>query len=239
MRRFLLNTMMILMIAAQLALPAYAVEEAPAAQADAKTDPSTLEVAGRASVLTQPDMALITFTVETNARQAQEAVADNAQKAEALMAALRKIMGDEDRLQTASFTLQPVYEKNDRLQPSGYQVSNRVSLETIQLGKIGQFIDQAAGAGAGLINSLQFRSSREDQYRTEAAVLAVGQARVEAQKLAQAAGVRIIRVKQIRYTPQNLPGIFYEKATLAASRTPIEIGDLTIDAEVSMVFEIE
>jgi uncharacterized protein YggE len=231
--------MITMMLTVQLVLPAYAIEEAPAAQADTQPAPSTIEVAGRASVLTQPDMALITFTVETSARQAQEAVAENAQKAEALMAALRKIMGDEDRLQTANFNLQPVYEKNDRLRPSGYRVSNRVSLETIQLGKIGQFIDQAAGAGAGMINSLRFRSSREAQYRTEAAVLAVSQARVDAQKLAQAAGVRITRVKQIRYIPQGLPGIFYEKATLAASRTPIEIGDLTIDAEVSMVFEIE
>ena len=67
----------------------------------------------------------------------------------------------------------------------------------------------------------------------------MGQARIEGQKLAQAAGVRIVRVLQIRYTPQGLPGIFYEKAALAASRTPIEIGDLTIDAEVVMVFEID
>jgi uncharacterized protein YggE len=231
--------MMVLMPATLLALPAYAIDETPAAPVGIGPAPATLEVAGRASVVVQPDMALLAFTVETNARQAQDALAGNAQKTEMLIAALRKTMGDEDRLQTASFNLQPVYEKDDRLRPSGYRVSNRVSLETIQMGKIGQFIDQAAGAGAGMISSLQFRSSREAEYRTEAAVLAVGQARVEAQKLAQAAGVRITRVSQIRYTPQGLPGIFYEKAALAARRTPIEIGDLTIDAEVSMVFEIE
>lgn len=240
MRRFLSSTMLILMmIAVPLALPAYAIAEDSAAQVATRSDPATLEVAGRASVIVQPDMALLAFTVETNGRQAQEAVAGNAQKTEKLMAALRKIMNDEDRLQTASFNLQAVYEKDDRLRPSGYRVSNRVSLETIQMGKIGQFIDQAAQAGAGMISSLQFRSSHEGEYRTQAAVLAVGQARLEAQKLAQAAGVRVTRVKQIRYSPQGLPGIFYEKAALAASRTPIEIGDLTIEAEVTMVFEIE
>ena len=239
MRRFLSNTMLILMLAALVALPAYANPEDPAAQTVARPDPATLEVAGRASVMVQPNMALLAFTVETNAREAQEAVTGNAQKAEKLMAALRKIMHDEDRLQTASFNLQAVYEKDNRLHPSGYRVSNRVSIETTQMEKIGQFIDQAAEAGAGMISSLQFRSSHEGEYRTQAAVLAVGQARLEAQKLAQAAGVRVIRVKQIRYAPQGLPGIFYEKAALAASRTPIEIGDLTIEAEVTMVFEIE
>ena len=239
MRRFLSNTMLILMLAALVAMPAPANAEEPAAPPVSQPDPATLEVAGRASVMVQPDMAMLAFTVETNARQAQEAVVGNAQKTEKLMAALREIMNDEDRLQTASFNLQAVYEKDDRLRPSDYRVSNRVSLETTQMDKIGRFIDQAAEAGAGMISSLQFRSSHEAEYRTQAAVLAVGQARLEAQKLAQAAGVRVVRVKQIRYAPQGLPGIFYEKAALAASRTPIEIGDLTIEAEVTMVFEIE
>jgi len=239
MRRFLLSTIVILMLAVQLVVPACAIGEDSTIEVSAKPAPATLEVAGRASLVVQPDMALLAFTVETNARQAQDAVAGNAQKTETLITALRKIMVDEDRLQTANFNLQPVYEKGDHLRPTGYRVSNRVSLETTQMEKIGQFIDQAAGAGAGLINSLQFRSSREAEHRTEAAVLAVGQARIEGQKLAQAAGVRITRIKQIRYTPQGMPGIFYEKATLAASRTPIEIGDLTIEAEVTIVFEIE
>ena len=239
MGRYLLARAIVLTLAAQMLLAGYAIAENAIAPATVKPSPATLEVAGRASVVVQPDMALLAFTVETNARQAEEAVAGNSQKTEELIAGLRKIMSDEDTLQTANFSLQPVYEKDARLRPSGYRVSNRVSLETFQMGKIGQFIDQAAAAGAGTISSLQFRSSREAAHRADAAVLAVGQARIEGQKLAQAAGVRIVRVLQIRYTPQGLPGIFYEKAALAASRTPIEIGDLTIDAEVVMVFEID
>lgn len=239
MGKTLLVRAIVLMLAMPAVLTGYAMAEETALHESPRAVPATLEVAGRASVVVQPDTALLAFTVETNARQAEEAVAANAQKTESLIADLRKIMSDEDNLQTANFSLQPVYEKDARLRPSGYRVSNRVSLETFQTGKIGQFIDQAAASGAGTISSLQFRSSREASHRAEAAVLAVGQARVEGQKLAQAAGVRIVRVLQIRYTPQGLPGIFYEKAALAASRTPIEIGDLTIDAEVVMVFEID
>lgn len=200
---------------------------------------ATLEVVGHAAILIQPDVALIAFTVETNARQASEAVSENAQKTETLLKALRQTMGSEDKLQTTNFNLQPVYDKDDRLRPSGYRVGNRVTIETIQLGKIGDFIDAAAESGAGKISNLQFRTTREENHRSEAAALAVGQARVNAQKLAQAAGVVIGRVLRIRYAPQGGPGVFYEKATLAMSRTPIEIGDLSIEAEVTMVFEIE
>lgn len=200
---------------------------------------ATLEVIGHAAILVQPDVALIAFTVETNAHQASEAVSENAQKTETLLNTLRQTMGPDDKLQTTNFNLQPVYDKNDRLRPSGYRVGNRVTIETIQMEKIGDFIDAAAESGAGKISNLQFRSTREENHRSEAAALAVGQARVNAQKLARAAGVVIGRVLRIRYAPQGGPGVFFEKATLAMSRTPIEIGDLSIEAEVTMVFEIE
>jgi hypothetical protein len=200
---------------------------------------ATLEITGRAAVVVKPDMALMAFTVETNARQAAEAVAGNAQKTETLLQALRQIMGPEDKLQTAGFNLQPVYDKTDRLRPTGYRVGNRVTLETRQMDQIGAFVDQAAESGAGNIGSLQFRTSREAHHQAEAAVRAVGQARSDAQKLAQAAGLTLERVLEIRYAPQGPPGVFRERASLAVGRTPVEIGDLTIEAQVTMLFAID
>lgn len=199
---------------------------------------ATLEVIGRAAVQVTPDVAQIAFTVETNARQASEAVSSNAQRTETLLTALRKIMGPEDKLQTTHFNLQPVYDKDDRLRPSGYQVGNRVTVDTMQMDRIGDLIDAAAASNAGQISNLQFRSTLEAAHRLEAAVLAVEQARADAEKLARAAVVVLGPVRRIRYAPPNAPGVFFEKATLAMSRTPIEVGDLTIAAEVSMVFEI-
>jgi uncharacterized protein YggE len=201
-------------------------------------DRATLEIVGRAAVAVVPDIALVAFTVESNDRQAAKALADNARQTETLLKALRDLMGGEDHLQTASINLQPVYDKDNRLRPSGYRVSNRVNLETRQLDRLGAFIDAAAASGAGQIGSLQFRASREAEHRSEAAVLAVGQARADADRLAQAAGARLGRVLQVRYAPQGPPGVFLEKATLAMGRTPVEIGDLTIEAEVVIVFEL-
>lgn len=224
-----------LLIAIHLFMPATvsaedALEAPPA-------PPGTLEVAGRAAVLVKPDTALMAFSVESNARLAANAVAENARQTEALLKALRAIMGEGDNLQTASVNLQPVYDKSDNLRPSGYRVNNRVSLETRQMDKIGDFID-AAASGAGRISGLNFRSSQEADHRTRAAVLAVKRARSDARELAAAADVRLGRVITIRYAPQGPPGVFYEKATLAMGRTPVEIGDLSIEADVAMVFEI-
>lgn len=223
-----------LLMVCHLVLPAGVV-----AQDLAETEPSTLEITGRAAVIVEPDTAAIAFTVESNARQAANAVAENARKTEAILKALRAVMGDDDKLQTASISLQPVYEKDDRLRPSGYRVSNRVSLETRRMDQIGAFIDEAAAAGAAKISSLQFSTSKEAVHRTEAAVRAVAQARADAQQLARAANATLGRVLKLRYAPQGAPGVFYEKAALAMTRTPVEIGDLTIEAEVVMVFELQ
>lgn len=234
MLRHSLTHLYILVTAFLVLLPWNARADDPVPQTTA-----TLEVMGRAAIQVQPDIARIAFTVETNARQASEAVSGNAQKTETLLKALRKIMGPEDKLQTTRFNLQPVYDKNDRLRPSGYRVGNRVTVETLQMEKIGDLIDAAAASNAGQISNLQFRTTREADYRLEAAVLAVAQARADALKLAHAAVVVLGPVLRIRYAPQGAPAVFYEKATMAMSRTPIEIGDLSIEAEVSMVFEIE
>lgn len=205
----------------------------------ANDTPATLEVIGRADVTVQPDIALVAFAVETNAREAARATAENARKTEALLKVLRPIMGSNDKLQTTGYNLQPVYDKNDRRRPSGYRASNRVALKTVQLEKIGDFIDQGAASGAAQISRLQFSTARLSEHRTQAAVLAVDKARSNAEKLARAAGVALKRVMRIRYAPPAPPGVFRERAALAMGPTPIEIGDLTIEAEVTMVFEIE
>jgi len=215
-----------------LAQPAFAADPGRETRA-------TLEVTGRAVKMVKPDTVLMTFTVETNSRQAADAIADNAQQTETLLATFRKRMTSEDHLKTAGFNLQPLYEKDDRLRPSGYRVSNRIELQTRQIDQIGTFIDMAATSAVGRIGRLQFQNSQVAGHRSEAAVQAVIQARTDAQKLAQASGVTIGRVLRVRYAPQGPAGVFYENAQLAMARTPIETGDLAVEAEVLMVFEID
>ena len=215
MLRHSLTHLYILVMAFLVVLPWNAHADDPVPQTTA-----TLEVMGRAAIQVKPDVARIAFTVETNARQASEAVSGNAQKTETLLKALRKTMGPEDKLQTTSFNLQPVYDKNDRLRPSGYRVGNRVTVETIQMGKIGDFIDAAAASGAGKISNLRFRSTHEADHRSEAAALAVGQARANAQKLAHAAVVALGRVLRIRYAPHGAPGCLLRKSDLGHEPHP-------------------
>ena len=207
-----------------------------AAEADA---PAAIEVVGRGRVAVRPDRAVLTFAIETSATGANEAIRLNAEQAEKLIAKIKQKMGANDRIATTQFELYPVYERKTRITPSSYRVHNTVRLETDQVDRLGMFIDAAAAAGSGRIGQLRFSHSQNAELSRKSAALAVADARRTAEELARAAGVKIVRLQRIRYTGAHTPAPVRAEMAMAASATPIEIGDLTIEQQVTAVFLIE
>ncbi len=201
--------------------------------------PATIEVVGRGTVSQRPDRAVLTFAVETNATDANEAIRQNAVRAEKLIAMLKENMDASDRIVTTQIQLRPVYDQKLRITPSTYRVNNTVRLETGQVTRLGAIIDAAAKSGSGRIGELRFSHSQEDELARKAAALAVTDARRIADALAQAAGVKILRLHRIRYTGTHHPVPMRAEMRLAAGATPIEIGDLTIAQQVTAIFLIE
>ena len=207
--------------------------------AEEKPQPSTIEVVGKAKIMAMPNVASIAFTVETNATKAQQAVNQNAKRAERLLKTLRQIGGKEVKLKTSSFSLSPVYDKENRLRPKGYRVSNTVMLETKNTDKLGTFIDEASNAGVSRIGSIIFSTDQEEQLRKEAAVRAVRQAKELAAELAKAAGLTIKKIIKLTYSPRGPVRPYRMQAMAAAARTPIEVGDISLEESVNVVFEAQ
>lgn len=198
---------------------------------------STLEVAGKARIMVMPNIATISFSVETNSTKAKQAVSENARSTEKLLNTLRKTAGKEARINTSGFTLSPMYDKDNRLRPKGYRVRNTVILETKNIDKLGTFLDEASVIGVSRIGSLTFGTDKEEQVRIEAAGKAVDQAVKIANELAKAAGLTIKKVIKLSYGPREPIRPYRVETMAAASRTPIEIGEITIEERVDVVFE--
>jgi uncharacterized protein YggE len=196
-------------------------------------------VVGKAKIMAMPNVASIAFTVETNATKAQQAVDQNAKRAERLLKTLRQIGGKEVKLKTAGFSLSPVYEKDKRFLPKGYRVSNTVMLETKNTDKLGTFIDEASNAGVSRIGSITFSTDQEEKLRKEAAVRAVRRAKEIAQDLAKAAGLTINKIIKLTYSPRGPVRPYRMEAMAAAARTPIEAGEIGLEESVSVVFEAQ
>jgi uncharacterized protein YggE len=202
-----------------------------------KPEGATIEVVGKARVMTMPNVATVTFAVETNSTKAQQAVRENAKQTEKLLNTLKDIGGQKIKIRTSGFTLTPVYDKDNRFQPRGYRVTNTVIVETKEIDQVGTFIDEASKAGVSRIGSLTFSTDGEDKLRKEAAVQAVNQAKEIAADLAKAAGLTIKKIVKVSYTPRGPAPLFRMEAMAAAARTPIEVGEITMEETVHVIFE--
>ncbi len=211
-----------------------------------KYEQQTINVNGSGEVSVSPDIANISFSVETNAKTASATVKENADKTSKVLEALKSQIGEDDKLSTTGYNLSPMYEYNNQTKKSeftGYKATNTVLVKTYNLKKIGTLIDSAAEAGSNNIRGLTFDSTKRNDYRREALVKAVKDARATADTVANAAGVQITIIYQISPS-YNYPVPVYRdysesKMAAAPPSTPIEAGEITIKASVNMVFGIE
>ena len=211
-----------------------------------KYEQQTLSVNGSGEVYIDPDLANISFAVETNAKTASEAVKENAEKTNKVLEALKSQIGKDDTLSTTGYNLSPVYEYNNQTKKSeftGYRATNSVLVKTFNLKNVGNLIDSAAEAGSNSIQGLTFDSTKRNEHMKEALAKAVKDAKTTAERVANAAGVKITTIYQISPS-YNYPVPVYRdfaesKMAAAPPPTPIEAGEISIKASVKMVFGIE
>ncbi|MGB7291123.1 MAG: SIMPL domain-containing protein [Thermodesulfobacteriota bacterium] len=208
---------------------------------------NTLQVNGKGVVTAKPDKANVTISVETTNQNASTAVKENAEKMNQVMEKLKSQIGKNDKISTTGYNLSPIYtydEKTRKSELSGYRVSNSIVVESKNLDVVGKLIDSATQAGANRIESLSFDTDKRDEYRREALVKAVQDARETAEIVAKAAGVTIAKIIQISPS-YEIPIPVYREFALTAREaaapppTQIEPGELTVSASVNMVFEIQ
>jgi uncharacterized protein YggE len=202
----------------------------------AEDKPSTIEITGRAAVVALPTTVTISFAVESDSPKAQAAVKDNAERTEKVLAALKKVSDKDTKLRTTGFALSPVYEKTERV--IGYRVRNTVVLESKDLDNTGAFIDDAAEAGVSRIGNLSFSNDKEEELRKEAGLEALKRAMRDAEALAKASGMTIKRILKITYDSRQYPTIVMREAGVAAARTPIAVGEIPVEVEVHVTFEV-
>ncbi len=204
-------------------------------------------VSGDSIVQAQPDTAIVTIAIVTQAKRAIEAQQDNANKSDAVVRALKSAAGSDAEVKTSGYSLQPmrVYRENQPPTITGYEARNSVTVTMSDLTKVGNMIDAASQAGANDVTGLSFTLRKDrparDQALGEATREAVGKGRV----IAQALGGRLVRIVEVQEEGTNRPRPVYEMDQVQAMRagvaaaTPIEVGTLDITSRVQLIAEIE
>ena len=138
-----------------------AAQEHPASQ---NKDGATLQVSGQAQLSVPADRVKISFAVETEAPNAQDAVRENAERMEGVMAALRGSGVEGLEIETFGYNLFPDYRYPPRAEGqvreiAGYRAQNNIRVTVPEVESAGEILDAATAAGANRVQSLQFEAS--------------------------------------------------------------------------------
>lgn len=220
-------------------------QPAPVQQAP---DSGLVRVSGSAEVTVTPDRARVAFAVESEAPTAAEASEANAATMQAVLEAVRAGDFPGLELETFGYSLRPIYstqnEDGRRVQRiEGYRAVNNVAAVLHDPDAVGGVIDAAIGAGANRIAGLSFYASDTREAREEALRQAVEAATREARVMAGALGRSLGAPLEVqggaqRPRPQATGDMMYEEMAQARAPTPIEAGDQTVSASVSITFRL-
>lgn len=206
---------------------------------------SSIRVTGDSQVTAKPDRVQIDIGVTTHADKSAEAAAENARQTDAVLTAIKKAGGPTAVLKTVNYSLMPTYKYQNGHEPllTGYGASNLVQVTLDDLTKISNVIDAAAQAGANNVRGIAFTLRDQDSVHADALRKAVAKARGDAEVLAQATGLRIVRVLTLEETGARFVPVMRSMAASAtaaaeAVATPVESGTLEISASVLLTVEV-
>ncbi len=206
-----------------------------------------IEVSGNAEVTASPDVAYLSLSVETHAPTAEAASSRNATLAHKVVDALKARLAGKGRISTGGYSLSPEYsaqpiKPGHRPEIVGYVARNSILVETSELNILGSLIDSAIAAGANHVNYLNFGLHNDAKARTEAITQASKDAQAQAQALAASLGVKLGRVLKASTMPEVKPvpmQMYAERAMVGNVTTPVEPGQITVRATVSLSYQIQ
>jgi uncharacterized protein len=198
-----------------------------------------IAVTGRGEVKVSPDRATIQISVQTRASTAAAAAAENANKQQAVITALRALGLGTDQLSTINYNVYPEqrYEQGKEPVIIAYNVTNTILADVRKLTQVGPVIDAALAHGANMITSLQFYASNTEAARRTAIGTAIEKARADADAAAKAAHGTLGTLLEINIgsysPPPPRPMMMMARKDAAQADTPINPGEETLAVEVS------
>jgi uncharacterized protein YggE len=208
-------------------------------------DPSMpgITVTGRAEATVPPDRVTLHIGVLADGRTAGDAVERMRRDASALFETLESAGIPAADIGTTALELRAVRDPNGRPEPgrapriTGFEAETRISITLDDLPALSALLDAAVQVGANRIDGIRFGLADPDAAVEGLRAAAVRDAMARAEAYADAAGITLGPVLEIRDTPGG--GSFPMGRMMSAEAgVPIAPGTLQLSAEVLMRFAI-
>jgi uncharacterized protein YggE len=215
-------------------VPGVSAKSNVGAQVKAGNTNHTISVGGHGEVSVPPDQATISLGVQTQGNDAQAALSSNASKMSAVIAAVEAQGVPSSHIQTSELSMWYDSEHNT------YVVTHSVTARLDNVDRTGQVLDAAVAAGANNSWGVSFGLKDPSAARGDALKAAVADSRIRANSMASALGVTVSGVGSAseaayQVTPPE-PVVAAPVRSGAAGSTPVQPGQLTVSADVNIVY---
>jgi uncharacterized protein YggE len=196
----------------------------------------TIQALGAASLSVQPDQALLTVSVSTDGATAQQAAQLNATQTNAVLNALKQVLGSSGSIQTIGYSEYPRYNSGTNPSIIGYTAANTVQATTYDLTLPGALIDAASQSGASTIGGLTFGLRDPDPTKQQALTAAAKQALAHASAIAAGLGAKAGPVVSAQESAATSPVVLGVASSVS---TPIQTGSVTVTANVTVTVQLQ
>jgi uncharacterized protein len=215
---------------------------------------NNISVQATGEVYIKPDIAMASFSVVNEKKTVAGAMAENSEKMNAIIEALKNEGIEEKDLRTTVFRVYPRYEWYDDSEYYreegqrvlvGYEITQTLEVKIRDMERIGEIIETATSEGANQVGNISFTLDNEDAAKDEARSKAIEEAKDKAEVLASQLGVRLVRITN--FTESLSPTYKYadydwaespESSAEMGAAPSIETGENKISVTVHINYEI-
>lgn len=209
---------------------------------------SAITVEGMGKVTAAPTTGTITVGLTTQGADVAKAQAENTEKMNKIVAAVKELGVADADIQTTNYSINPQYSYREGAAPriTGYTVDQTATVKVRDLTKANAILAKAGELGANRVSGPDFSIEDREALKAQARAKAITQAREKMAVLARDLGVKPVRILSFSESEGGTPPpIFYGRDValgIGGEEAPlpkIEAGSLDVSVNVSITFEIE
>lgn len=247
-------------LATSMPQPVFNVEENPNVYVSSIPPEHTIDVSATATDYVDPDMLVLSFTVENEAEDATESQEQTASEINEVITALKGYGIKDEDIKTTRYSVDVVQEshyicENETSKTdchyeyviTGYETTHSIKVNVYNLDQGGELVDSAVDAGAEVdYISFTLKPETRDEVNNELLEEASANAKTKAESIAQGLGATVggafSASSGYDYYPTyrtSYDAVYAEAGSAPAPSTDLSGGQIEVTTTVSASFEIE
>lgn len=203
-------------------------------------EPRTITIEGYGEVKTEPDMARVDVAISVIDKDIIKAKKVVDKTMATLLEVAEEMKIAKDDITATELSVQPdiEYKENERI--IRYDTSRRMVITLRDLKKLDQLLTACFEAGINRVESIDLKTSKDDELRRKATSLAIADAKSRAKAIASEFGAELGDVQSITTGRHSyIPSYFIAASTKVGGPESYHAGRIEISSEIDVVFQLK